>query len=224
MNLKDKKSASLRDVFSKSLPMRYRKGEVILRADTIPSGVYFIEKGFVKVYSITQDGDEKLHIIYKEGELFPLIWLFLDLSKEVFYEALSGVVLRRLARKDFFKLTWQNSNILHEIIERIIVTLSVHVDRIDNLELSHAYSRVIARLIFLAKRFGVRHGKELIIQAPLTQKDIAASINMTRETVARELRNLELRKLIKYTDHLIAIPNMNKLKSELDIHYARKPL
>ena len=65
------------DLFSEffkknSKTFRYRKGEFIIRPDFPPSGIFYIEKGFVRVYFLTGDGEEKLYIIYKEDEIFPI--------------------------------------------------------------------------------------------------------------------------------------------------------
>ena len=55
------------------------KGEVVLRGDDENPGIHFVSKGFVKVYSINDEGEEYLHIIYKQGDIFPLIWAFTKL-------------------------------------------------------------------------------------------------------------------------------------------------
>lgn len=210
--------------FCKSKPLHYKSGDIILRPDDIPSGIYYIEKGFVKVYSITEEGDEKLHVIYKPRELFPLIWVFKGITKDIFYEALGDVILRRLSKNIFLKLVKEDNLSLLSLIDRIIALFDIHVDRIDNLELTKSYPRLVARLLFLAKRFGKIRGKKIIIEVPIAHKDIANSINMTRETASRELERLEKLGLIKYQDHLIVITDISKLKQELSIHYERIPL
>ena len=66
----------LHTFFTQFRSFPYKKGDIILRAQDSPSGVYFIESGFVRVYSFTEDGEENLHLIYKEGEIFPLVWVY----------------------------------------------------------------------------------------------------------------------------------------------------
>ncbi len=226
------------EFFNQRRSYLYNSGEVILRPEDIPSGVYFIEKGFVKIYSITQDGNEKLHIIYKAGEIFPWIWIFRNIAKAVFYEALGEVVLKRRSKEDFLEFlkiccssqqnchcaTKQNCSILFMVVDNIIDILDIHVDRINNLELTRAYPRMIARLIYLAKRFGEKRGKSIVLNVPITHTDIANSINMTRETASRELEKLVQKRLVKYTGHLLTIINLTKLEKELEIHYEREQL
>lgn len=215
--------------FTQSRQYNYKAGEVILRPEDTPSGVYYIEKGFVKVCSITRDGDEKLHVIYKTGEFFPLIWVFSNVTKNVFYEALGEVFLRRRSKEEFLEFlrggcTKGGCPALFELVVRIIGILDVHVSRIDNLELTKAYPRLVARLLLLAKRFGKKQKNNIVIDVPITHKDIADSINMTRETASREIEVLEKKGLIYYQAHLIVIKDIDKLEKELSAHYERELL
>lgn len=211
-------------IFFKSKPYRFQKGDIILRADDIPSGIYYIEKGFVKVYALAENADENLHIIYKEGELFPLIWAFSGVSKDVFYEAMGDVTLRRVPKKEFLRSACDDPEILLEILNIILAVFSVHIDRIENLGISNAYPRVIARLLTLARRFGEIKGKSVVIRAPITHGDIATSINMTRETASREIERLEEKGLVKKAGRLMAIMNIAKLRRELEKYYERELL
>ena len=62
------------NLFKKGRSVRPSKGEVVVRGDDKDPWIYYLEKGFIKVYSISDTGDEYLHIIYRQGEIFPLIW------------------------------------------------------------------------------------------------------------------------------------------------------
>jgi len=174
------------ELFLKSKPYRYHKSEIILRPDDDISHAYYIEKGFVKIYSLTEDGEERLHIIYKEGDIFPLIGIFSNLSKNVYYEALADVTTRKVFQKDFVEFIKKDPNYLIETINKIIEVFNIHVDRIEELQYSKSFPRLIYELISLANRFGRQTGSSITITVPLSHKDIASSINLTRETVSRE--------------------------------------
>lgn len=79
-------------------------------------------------------------------------------------------------------------------------------------------------MLFLADRFGVKKGKKIIIEAPLTHSDVAMSINMTRETASRDLEELKRKGLVEYKNHLFTIKNMKRLREELAKYYEVKPL
>lgn len=222
--MEDKKVISITSFFSQSDKRLYKKGEVIIRPDDFPTGVYFIEQGYIRIYSITEQGDERLHLICKPGEIFPLIWALHGNYKGRFYESMGQTILRKIPREEFLRNIKDNSSAQVEINALLISILGVFSDRIDNLEISKSYPRVIARLLFLAKRFGKKDGDTIIIEPPITHKDIASSIAMTRETASREMEHLEKKGIIGYHKHFIVVYSIERLKRELDASFERDVL
>lgn len=218
------RSTGFVEFFSSSKVLHYKKGEIIIRPEQTPSGIYYIEDGYVKIYSITEDGDEKLHVIYKAGEIFPLVWALKNIQRESFYEAISNVTVRKVAKGDFLNFINTSQQAMAELTELLISTFNVFIDRVDNLEISKAYPRLVDQLLFLAERFGVKRDGAVVIEAPITHKDIGNSIAMSRETASREMENLEKKGLVHYTDHLITITDLDKLTTELSKHTERELL
>lgn len=182
---------NLLTAFSKGRRLNFDNHELVLRAGESPKGVFYLAKGFVKVYSITEHGVENLHIIYKAGEVFPLVWAFKNLPRSVFYESLGPSELYMLPRDDFMELVKTSAVFNHELLEKTVDQFYVYADRLDNLQYSDARERVAYRLLFLAGRFGKKVGKTFVIEAPITHQHIAESINLARETVSREIEKLE---------------------------------
>ena len=220
----DRRSNLFMNFFSKYPARVYKKGEMIIRPDDIPSGIFYIEKGYIRIYSITRDGQERLHIIYKNDELFPLMWALQDIQKNLYYEALEDSILRKSSKEDFLQFIKSHNDGLFDVTNRLVVMFSTFSDRIDNLEITKAYPRLIARLLFLATRFGIRKGEKVRLAAPITQRDIAVSIAMTRETTSREFEVLEKKGIIGYKNHRIIINHLKKLKDELEISYEKERL
>lgn len=102
--------------------------------------------------------------------------------------------------------------------------LDVFTDRVENLEFTKASARLISRLLYLSKRFGKQEGAHIRLVIPLTHKDIANTIAMTRETASREFTKLEKKKLIGYENHHIVIYDKQKLEEELSKDYEKKSL
>ena len=201
--------------------LRFKRGEVILRPDYLNPGIYYIEKGYVKVYSISLDGEEKIHLIFKAGDLFPLLWVFKDINREVFYEAIVDVFARRSTRDIFLKYLNESPVASRELVGKVLTISNVYVDRIGDLEYIKSYPRLVSHLISLSARFGIKNGKKIIVDVPLTHREIAASINMTRETASRDIEELERRELISIRGKYITILDVKKLKGEL-INYSEK--
>lgn len=63
--------------FTEKFPLKtFKKGETILLKDEVPKGVFIIESGLVKTYSITSGGFERLVSLDRRGENFPIGFSF----------------------------------------------------------------------------------------------------------------------------------------------------
>lgn len=196
----------------------YKRSEVMLSMNVLEHPyLYYIEKGYVRVYTLLPTGAQKIYVFYKPGEIFPIIWTFNHINKHLFYEAMDDVVLRKAPREKFMSFIQDKPDVLHEVIHRIVDIHNIYVDRVDNLEYTNSYARLIARLLFLGQRFGVeKEDKTITIPIPVTHSDIANSIAMTRETVSREMEKLEKKQLVAKVNKLIVLRDSKKLQQELD--------
>lgn len=109
-----------------------------------------------------------------------------------------------------------NSWLSQEILKQTVDIITVYTQRIQTLEFRTARERIIAELLYLSERFGVRSGTEVLIDAPITHQDIADSINMTRETASRALELLFKEGLMGQKDHLFTVLDVHKLRNALN--------
>ncbi|HET6863842.1 MAG TPA: Crp/Fnr family transcriptional regulator [Candidatus Saccharimonadales bacterium] len=203
----------LTEFFDSGRQRKFSAGEIVMRGEE-PSGVVIVRKGFVRVYSISDDGNHYVHIIYKTGEIFPLIWAFNDILRRVFYEALSELEVTEVPKQDFLRFIKHNAGAATDVLKQLAEQFYVFADRLDNLEYKTASEKVAYRLMFLASRFGEHQGKTIIIKAPLTHELISQSINLARETVSREIENLEKLGIISHSGKYILINDVEKLSHE----------
>ena len=201
------------DFFNSARQKKFLTGELVLRGED-PTGVVFIQKGFVRVYSISDEGDRYIHIVYKEGEIFPLIWAFNDVRRRIFYEAASTVEVAEVKKEEFINFIKNNSEAAYDVLKQLAQQFYVFADRLDNLQYKSAHERVAYRLMFLASRFGERKGNSVIIKAPLTHELISETINLARETVSREIEKLENEGIISHNGRFIVIKDIEKLGNE----------
>lgn len=206
----------IRNLFYKGRRLQFRKTEVVTGNDTEPNGVYFIESGFIKSYAIGPDGEEYLHLIYGPGEVFPFIWAFLGSGEElVYFEALSDCRLWRISREWFHTLAGASPLTSQALGRQLARQFQVFSYRLDNLEYKKASQRVAYRLLLLARRFGAENGRGITIEAPITHELFGNSVNLTRESVSRQMEQLERRGIIKKINQRIVIKNLPALAGML---------
>ncbi len=106
-----------------------------------------------------------------------------------------------------------NQWLSQEILNQTVNIIALYTQRIQTLEYRSARERIIAEIIYLAKRFGKEHGKAIIIDAPITHQDIADSISMNRETASRALESLFEEGYLVQINHYFSVMNIDKLQA-----------
>lgn len=216
--------AKLTQFFSQFKLIKYKRREVVLRAEDAPQGVYYIKKGFVRVYSISPDGGELTLNIFKPGSFFPLTWAIAGIENSYFYEALAPTDAYRAPKEEVVNFIRNDKEILYDVSKRVLVGLEAILVRLQYLTLGDAYHRVANALLMLGRRFGEKNGNNIKINLPVTQQDIAHLAGVTRETVSIELKKLKSDGYILCNKHFYVVNNLNKLKKESLIYVGGKPL
>ena len=122
-------------------------------------------------------------LIHKPGEFIPLPWSLGEVHVPgLYYDAISKVTILRTTRNNLRDAMVRDASLFQEIMMQTINIMSVYSNRIQILEYHTARERMVAQLIYLARRFGEKKGNQVFIKVPVTHQDIADSINTTRET------------------------------------------
>jgi len=202
--------------FYKQFPIRtYKKNEVLIRADDEPLGIFCLKKGYVRQYSISEEGMELTPHILKPVQYFPKIWALSDAPNIYIFEALTEVEVVRAPKKELVDFIKDKPLLLSELINRLLRDYTETLARIENLVFSDAYRRVISILLYITKHFGENRNDRVVVSHHFTQQDIANLIGVARETASNEISKLEKKKLMKYIDHTMVFENIQKLKNEL---------
>ena len=203
------------DFFLAHSAKTYQRGDIILDYDAHAPSIFYIRAGYVRAYSIAPSGREKIYVFYQPNDMFPIVWTFNNINKQMLYEAMDDVVVYSVSREEFMQYIKDKPDILFDIIHRIVDRHSFYVDRVDNLCHPNGHKRVIKLLLSLSKRFGKKVENGILIQLPLTHADIANSIAMTRETASREMKLLQKRGLVSKYNALILLHDTSHLEEEL---------
>ncbi len=205
----------LKNFFKQGRPLLYKKNEVILRGDEAPSGIFYLNKGYVKNYAFSENGDEFTFILYRKGDFFPISWTFNQTRKPYFIETLTQCVIYKRDRKEFLEFLTENPDVLLYITGRITKRFDGLLVRMEHMAFGNAYKKVCSILYILTERFGKeRNGNDVIIDMPLTHKDIANLLGVARETVSVEIAKLKKERIIKNVGKHIYILDLKSLKKD----------
>lgn len=200
------------NLFKEGTKLSYKKGEYIIRPGEMPSGVFYIEKGQVKAFNVSRNGEENLLMIRREREVFPLIWAVTGQERAIIYEALVPTSVRRISRQQLLDSLHNHPENLSPMLDMAIEMYRIHSERILNLEHGSVRERLVSFLLTLSNRFGKRTDEGIVIDVPLRHQDIGSSINASRETTSRELAYLERKGFITSSGPYITLLQKEKLR------------
>ncbi|MDO8583333.1 MAG: Crp/Fnr family transcriptional regulator [bacterium] len=207
-------SGKLQKFFAKGKALHYKKGETILRSGDSPQGVYFLDKGYIRLYSISESGEELTLIIFKSNDFFPMMWAINGTENENYLEAITDADLHRCSKEDFRRFIAENSDVSLELTSLTLTRMGGLLQRMEYLAFGSASQKVASIFIICAERFGKKTDNSAIIDIPLTHKDVAMLVGMTRETVSIEIKKFERRGIIDHRGHAIFIKDLRKLQKE----------
>lgn len=204
------------DFFRSKTRISLRKNEVVIRPEDVPSGVFWIESGFIKAYAITKYGEMNSLIVRKNDDIFPLIWVFTDQHRAITYEAMEPSVVWRAPKEDYIDFIRSNPLAMEYALSAAMKSYHRHAERVKTLGYRTARERICSYLAYCCDRFGApQEDGSIRIDAPFKQSDIASSVNATRETTSRELNSLRKRGIIDMSDHTITVKDLPALQKIL---------
>lgn len=192
---------------------QYQKGEIIIRSGEAPKGIFYLQRGFVRQYSISEKGDEVTLNLYKPHTFFPMMWALNNTPNNYYFETLTATSVAIAPRDKVVTFIKNEPEILYDLTKRLYKGIDGILKRMEYLMSGDAYKKLIVILLISRERFATSD-KKLAISLKLTHKELAAQAGISRETVSREMKKLEKRGLVSYNRNLITIRNLKKIEKE----------
>ena len=209
----------LASLFDNVYPKKFAKGELLLyEGDTITK-FYTIVSGFVKVYTILNEGTERIIFIYGPGDAFPLTSILTQgNTAHYFYHAMTDVELLIMPTATFIDKMKNNLEAVEKIVQYTNDVNDQFLQRINTLAVNDARRKIVALLAFLSLKTGTP-GAISHIGIPLTHQDMADMSGLTRETASVQLMRLKREKVLSGNRSLsINVAKLEALKSKLAIN------
>ena len=199
--------------FSKFPELRLKKGELILEPERDIKNTFYLKKGYVRTFVISNQGTELTMHIFVPGSCFPMTDTLAGIKNQFFFETLTPVELNTIPKTKVVNFVQKEHDVLLDLTKRLLLGLDKLLIRIERLVFAKAEERVVSTLLFLARHFGEIDKSAVKLKYLFTHKDIAAFAGISRETASREMESLVKRGLISYQKHLIKLKDRESLKN-----------
>lgn len=201
------------------------------RQHTLPKGqlvqslsdhtnLHAIEAGYVKRYLITSDGRKSVQNLYGPGDVFPMTPVYeaafginvYSGPEQYYYEAVSKLTIRSLGIEHLLSALNANPLLYRDLFYAAGVRLNSYIHRMEDRSLHSSLYRIAHLLNFLGQHFGIETADGLAIQLPLTHQQISELLDLTRETVSRDMARLRERGMIDGTKNIVILDRERLVK------------
>ena len=156
------------------VPMRYSKGDIILKEGDTCKYIYFISKGLVRQFYFKNGREVTEYLTYENNIVMCIESLFKQQPTRLQIEALETTIWYGLPRVELEQASVKNVNIeilYRKILEESLIISQIHADLVRFETAQERYRRLM------------QLQPELFLRAPLVY--IASYLQMTPETLSR---------------------------------------
>ena len=203
------------DSFFNQFPSKiFKKRATIINAGIEPADVYYLKRGYARAYAVSSDGEELTMVIFQPGDFFPLISTIRPQKLNYYIESLTEVEIIQVPRLQFIEFLRNRQDLMIEFSMRLTARFEGVLTRMEYLVFGTASQKLASIIVILGERFGDKRGHNLYIKAPLTHKDLASLIGITRETTTLILSEFVKKGYISFASKHITIKNIPGLRRE----------
>lgn len=195
----------------------YKKHTTIVHADDPGSALYILKSGLVKVTIEDQHGYEMILRILYPTDFFGDMSLLdgMPRSATVTTQELSEVLT--ISREHFLSIMEKSPKIMLKLTVVLSKRLRTANELIHSLAFFDVYGKVARVLLNLAGERGRVTEQGTVIDMRLTQQELAELAGMTRETMARTLREFQQAGCIRVESGIISILALDMLRREVHL-------
>jgi CRP-like cAMP-binding protein len=207
----DLSNEQLRQVNEKFTANHYSRGETIYRQGDPATMLRVVVVGNVKLVAHTMEGEGVLLDMLQPGDFFgnPTAG-----NKDVYNETAelqTDACILSVRLGDFREVMNRYSSVAMSVLDITTERLNESRQRIQHLSTLPVTKRIAHILVTLGNKFGEQDSRGLLIQLPLSRKDLADMAGTSTETTSRIMSRFQDEDLITSGRQWVAINNKPEL-------------
>lgn len=187
--------------------------QTLFEAGQAAENFYLLNKGQLKLFGISADGDEKVLEIIHPGDTFAEAIMFMKKSiYPVYAEAIEACELYSFNMQTFISVLYESTETCFHLLASMSRLLRARVDDINNLSLHNATYRLV---VFLLEQLPDEALPLSAIHLSTPKSVIASRLSIQPETFSRILKRLSKEGLIKVSNNDVSLLDVEGLKELL---------
>ena len=199
----------------------YRKGEILFREGSYPTGIYYLKKGKVKKYKTDKEGREQIFYVCKSGELLGYHALISEEHYSDSSSALEESVISFVPKDDFLKAVQSSSILSNRLLKCMSHEFGVLVNSLTIFAQRTVRERLALSLLILRDKYKKDDQNGKPVELTLSRDDLAKMVGTASESVIRVLSDFKEEGLIEIDGGKIKITQPAKLEKVIRWNVAR---
>jgi len=194
---------------------RYRRAETIFQKDEPGHSVYIVERGSVRIYVPSPQGNDLVLAVLGAGDFFGDLSLLDGRPRSASAAATSDTTLLALERTDFIALITSRPEAAMAVLEAVSRRLRETDEMAADLAFLDVPGRLAKKLLDLAASNGVQKSSGVLIDLAVTQEELANMIGVTRESVNRNLSDFKKMGLVTNQGRKLIVKDAARLRQRV---------
>ncbi len=194
--------------------LTFAKNQIIISPEEEITSIYLLKKGLVRMYVISEEGEEATIHVFRSGSFFPIMLSLSSRPNKYYFEAVEDVEVIKAPAKEVVAFIKNDPEVLFDLTTRFADAITGLMLRTEQLISQGAYPKIVSLLLYLADTFGEKTESGISIKLRFSHDQIGAWVGVARETVSRQMEKLEKKDIISQKDHKIIIKDIKKLQEE----------
>lgn len=188
-----------------------KKGEVVFREGTLPSGIYYVKEGKIKKYKVDREGREQIIYIANTGELIGYHAILSESRYPDSAAALEETELIFIPKEDFLSALNNSSILKTRLLKLLSHEFSVLANSVSLFAQRTVRERLALQLIVLREKYKVNFKEGMPVEINMGRDDLASLAGTARENVVRVLSEFKADGILETKGRKIIVKDVNQL-------------
>lgn len=203
--------AQIAAVASDARLLQVPKAEILFHKGDEAHGFFLVVSGQIKLAVTSSQGHEKVIDVIGPRQSFGEAVMFLGCPYPVFAQAVFDTLVLKIAKQTVFDLLANDTTFARAMLAGLSLRLHSLIRDVESYSLRSGLQRVIGYLLQQCVDQGGPED-EPSVTLPIYKQVLASRLNLTPETLSRELHELEALNLITVKGREITIHGLQRLR------------
>ena len=190
---------------------KYKKGDIVFREGSVPSGVFYLEKGKLKKYKLDLNGKEQIIYVSNTGDL---IGYHAVIANERFQDSAAAIedsIITFIPKEDFLEAVSKSKILTKRLLRALSHEFAVLSNSISVLAQRSVRERLAIALIVLREKFKEESSPDKEIVIDISRNDLSNIVGTAHENLVRFLKEFKVANILQTEGRKIYIKDVNKL-------------